>query len=210
MVSLTNRTAIYLRVSTNRQSVENQRPDVDQAIAVRGLSVVARYEEQASASAKRPEFERMMLDARAGKFDTLVVWALDRFGRSMVGNITDVLALDRLGVRIVSVKDPWMDTSGPVRDLLLAIFSWVAQQEKARLIERTRAGLELARSRGVVLGRPSLALIPEPSRSEVVMLWIGSGRRGGLRALAVELGGVSTATASKVARQAELTLDVKH
>lgn len=147
------RAAIYLRVSTDDQSTENQRPDVDRLITMRGLEVVATYEEHGSAMKHRPAFARMITDAHRGAFDVLVVWALDRFGRSMSGNIRDVLELDRRGVLVVSVREPWLDTSGPVRDLLLAIFSWVAEQERNRLVERTKAGLERARRQGKVLGR---------------------------------------------------------
>lgn len=191
--------AIYLRVSTNKQSIENQRPDVDRLVALRGFAVIECYEEQASASARRPEFERMMADARGGRFSILVVWALDRFGRSMGGNIADVLALDKAGVKVVSVKEPWMDTGGPVRDLLVAIFSWVAQQEKARLVERTKAGLVLARAKGKILGRPSLKLVGLAERAPIVAAWRSEGQPGGLRELAVRLGGVSPMTARAVA-----------
>jgi DNA invertase Pin-like site-specific DNA recombinase len=96
----------------------------------------------------------MLKDARRGKFQVLVVWALDRFGRSMVGNLRDVLELDRLGVQVVSVRESWLDTGSPVRTLLIAIFSWVAEQERSRLIERTKAGVAAARRRGARLGRP--------------------------------------------------------
>jgi len=55
------------------------------------------------------------------------------------------------------VPQAWLDTSGPVRPLLVAIFGWVAEQERARLIERTKAGLERARRQGKRLGRPRLS-----------------------------------------------------
>jgi DNA invertase Pin-like site-specific DNA recombinase len=146
--------AIYLRTSTARQSAENQRPDVLQLVGARRLELVAEYTEQASTARRRPAFDRMLEDARRGVFSVLVVWALDRFGRSMVGNLAAVLELDRIGVQVVSVREPWLDTGGPVRSLLVAIFSWVAEQERARLGERTRAGLERALARGKTLGRP--------------------------------------------------------
>jgi DNA invertase Pin-like site-specific DNA recombinase len=76
----------------------------------------------------------------------------------MVGNLTDVLELDRIGVQVVSVREPWLDTGGPVRNLLVAIFSWVAEQERSRLIERTKAGLANARRRGVQVGRPPVCV----------------------------------------------------
>ncbi len=150
----TQRAAIYLRVSTDRQHAENQRPEVEQLARARGYEVVRTYEEQASAVKHRPEYARMMRDARKGTFDVLIVWALDRFGRSMTGNLGDLLELDRVGVQVVSVRESWLDTGGPVRPLLIAIFSWVAEQERARLVERTKAGLEAARRRGARIGRP--------------------------------------------------------
>jgi len=72
----------------------------------------------------------------------------------MVGNLQAVLELDRIGVQVVSVREPWLDTGGPVRSLLIAIFSWCAEQERERLIERTKAGLERARRQGRRIGRP--------------------------------------------------------
>src|SRR5271169_1665978 len=97
----------------------------------------------------------MMRDAHQGAFDVLVVWALDRFGRSMVGNLQAVLELDRCGVQVVSVRETWLDTGSAVRPLLIAIFGWVAEQERATIVARTKAGLERARRDGVRLGRPA-------------------------------------------------------
>ncbi len=147
------RAAVYLRVSSDRQTVENQRAEVEQLARARGYDVEL-YEEVESAAKRRPVFDRMLTDARAGRIEAVVVWALDRLHRSMQGAIDDVLELDRLGVRVLSVRESWLDTSGPVRPLLVAIFGWVAEQERARLIERTRAGIERARRAGKRLGRP--------------------------------------------------------
>ena len=97
------RTAIYLRVSSDEQSYENQRPDIERIVQTRGYTLVASYEEQASAAKTRAVFARMMADAHRGLFDVLVIWALDRFGRTMVGNMQAVLELDRRGVKVVSV-----------------------------------------------------------------------------------------------------------
>jgi putative DNA-invertase from lambdoid prophage Rac len=123
-------------------------------IATRRLELVAEYEEKASAAKVRPVFDRMMRDAHRGAFDVLVVWSLDRFGRSMVGNLQAVLELDRCGVQVVSVRETWLDTGSAVRPLLIAIFGWVVEQERATIIARTMAGLERARRAGVRLGRP--------------------------------------------------------
>lgn len=149
-----NRTAIYLRVSKGERHTENQRPDVEQVIATRRLKLVAEYVEKASAAKTRLVFDGMMRDAHRGAFDVLVVWALDRFGRSMVGNLQAVLDLDRCGVQVVSVRETWLDTGSAVRPLLIAIFGWVAEQERVTIVARTKAGLERARRDGVRLGRP--------------------------------------------------------
>jgi len=148
------RAALYYRVSSDEQSTECQRPEVEQLCRARGLHVVSVYEEQASAAKHRPEYERMMKDAKRGKFGVLVIWAIDRFGRSMTSNLGDILELDRVGVQVVSVRETWLDTGSPVRNLLVAIFSWVAEQERARLVERTKAGMAAARRRGARIGRP--------------------------------------------------------
>lgn len=147
------RGALYLRVSTDRQTAENQVAEVNQLARARGFEPVV-YEEVESAAKARPVLDRMMADVRAGRVQGVVVWALDRLHRSMTGAINMVLECDRLGVPVLSVREGWLDTSGPVRPLLVAIFGWVAEQERARLIERTKAGLERARREGKRIGRP--------------------------------------------------------
>jgi DNA invertase Pin-like site-specific DNA recombinase len=148
------RAAVYYRVSTDLQTADNQKPDVIQLVRARGFDVVATYEEQASAAGHRREFDNMMADAHRGLFDNVAVWALDRFGRSMTGNLAAVVELDRLGVNVVSAKEPWLDTSGPARGLLVAIASWVAEQERARISLRTKAALQRLKNQGFHVGRP--------------------------------------------------------
>lgn len=126
------RAAIYLRVSKGERHTENRRPDIERVVVMRGLELVAEYEEKASVAKVRLVFDRMVRDAHQGAFDVLVVWALDRFGRSTVGNLQAVLDLDRCGVQVVSVREPWFDTGSAVRPLLIAIFGWVAEQERVR------------------------------------------------------------------------------
>ncbi len=146
--------ALYLRVSTGDQTTANQRPALVRIARARGLRIVATFEEEASTRGAREQFDLMMSAARLSTFDVLLVWALDRFGRDTVGNLLAVRELDRLGVRIVSAQDSWLDTTGPARELLVAVMSWVAQQERDRRSERTRAGLERARAAGARIGRP--------------------------------------------------------
>lgn len=149
------KTAIYLRCSTQCQFTDNQRPDVEQLVRARGLEVVAVFDENVSAAAKvRPAFDKMMKAAHSGAFGTLLVWSLDRLGRSMLGNLQTVLELDRKGVRVVSVKESFLDAElGPARQLLLGILGWVAEQERVRMGLRVRAGLARLQRQGVSLGR---------------------------------------------------------
>lgn len=190
--------AIYARVSTAEQTVACQMPDVLALCAARGWTVGVTYEEQASAVKRRPAYEKMMTAAASGRFSILVVWALDRFGRSMSGNINDLLALDKLGVRVVSVREPWLDSGGPVRELLVAIFSWVAQQERARLIERTRAGIAVVRAAGKPWGRRAVGMVGVDERATVMARWDDEGRPDGFRGLAAVLGCASATTARKL------------
>jgi len=147
--------ALYVRVSTSDQHLDNQLPDTQQLAKARGWEIVETYAEKVSAVKVRPEFNRMLMDARRGMFEYVVVWSLDRFGRSMLGNLQTVIDLDTKGVHVVSVREPWLDNDvGHVRNLLLGIISWVGEQERLRLTERVRSGIERARRQGVRLGRP--------------------------------------------------------
>lgn len=148
------RAALYLRVSTEEQTVENQRAPLLQISNQRGYKLVETYEETVSAAKVRPAFDRMMADAHAGAFDVLIIWAIDRFGRSMVANLQAVLALDKNNVTIISARESWLELQGPARQLLIGVFSWVAEQERNRLGERTRAGMARAKEQGKQIGRP--------------------------------------------------------
>ena len=104
--------AAYQRVSRGEQSLENQRPATKRLIRARKLQLITTFEESASAANARPQFAEMMASAHRSEFNVLVVWSLDRLGRSMAGNLQSVLALDRCGVEVVSVQGPWLDTGG--------------------------------------------------------------------------------------------------
>lgn len=145
--------ALYVRVSTADQTAENQLDELRRLAAARGFTAVI-YSETESAAKRRPVFEAMVADVKAGRVRAVLVWALDRLHRSMTGALQTILEFDRLGVPVISLRESWLDTTGPVRPLLIAIFGWVAEQERSRLIERTKAGLDRARRQGKKLGRP--------------------------------------------------------
>lgn len=157
---MTSRAAFYVRVSTDDQTCANQVLALRQFADARGLVLFQHFEESASAMGERAQLRACLESAHRGEFDVLIVWALDRLGRRMADVVDVVRKLDDAGVRLYSVRESWLDMSGPTRGLLLAIFGWVAEQERARLVERTHAGLARARAEGKKLGRPKARIDP--------------------------------------------------
>lgn len=152
--------AIYARVSKSDESQDPQNqlnPLRDYAKAIGG-EITSEYIDLASGSnSDRENFLRMLKDADKRKFDLLLIWALDRFSREGISNTLGYLErLKRNGIAIKSLKESWLDTQDSgLGQLLLAIFSWVAQQERMRIVERTKAGLDRAKREGKKLGRPA-------------------------------------------------------
>lgn len=140
--------AIYVRCSSDKSNRENQLPP----LRARAPNATL-YEETRSAVRKRPQFERLMADCRSGAVRHVHIWSLDRLHRNMASLVNTLLELDKLGVTVSSYREPWLDTSSPVRGLLIAVFGWVAEYEREQLIERTRAGQERARREGKQVGR---------------------------------------------------------
>ena len=151
--------AVYARVSKNDESQDphNQLTPLRDYANALGCDVVDEYIDLASGgSSDREHFLRMLGDADKHKFDLVLVWALDRFSREGISNTLGYMErLRRNGVAIKSLQESWLDTRDEgLGQLLLAIFAWVAQQERRRITERTVAGLQRARLEGRRLGRP--------------------------------------------------------
>jgi DNA invertase Pin-like site-specific DNA recombinase len=150
--------SIYVRVSKNDESQDpnNQlQPLRDYAKALGGEIVTEYIDEASGSNGDRPGFLKMLDEADKRRFDLLLVWALDRLSREGISNTLGYLErLKRNGVALKSLQESWLDTRDDgLGQLLIAIFSWVAQQERKRIVERTRAGLNKARANGKVLGR---------------------------------------------------------
>lgn len=153
------RIALYCRVSKNDESQDprNQLEPLRSYAAALGGQIVQEYVDLASGgNGDREGFLRMLEDAERRKFDLLLIWALDRLSREGISNTLGYLErLKRNGVALKSLQEPWLDTREEgLGQLLLAIFSWVAQQERRRIVERTKAGLVRAKKAGKRLGRP--------------------------------------------------------
>lgn len=148
------RAAIYARVSTTDQHNEIQVRELSEYVARRGWTVAQVYQDQMSgAKARRPGLDALMADARARRIDVIVVWKLDRFGRSLVHCVNGIQELASVGVRFIAVSQGLdTDQSSPTSQLLLHILAAVAQFEKELIGERVAAGVKQHKA-NLALGR---------------------------------------------------------
>jgi DNA invertase Pin-like site-specific DNA recombinase len=159
--------AIYARVSTIDQEPENQLLEVRRYCDVRGWSAppfgipAIEYVDRCSGSKdSRPALDQLVADAKRRKFDVLVVWRLDRLGRSLRHLILLIDELQSLGISFVSLHEG-IDATTPAGKLQLHILAAIAEFERARIQERVHAGLARARAQGKRLGRPPAHITPE-------------------------------------------------
>lgn len=136
----------YARVSTEDQSLDLQRDALRHEGCVRVIE-----EKRSGASTQRPALRGAMRSLRAG--DVLVVWKLDRLGRSLQHLISILEDLERRGIGFRSISDN-INTTSAVGKLVYHIVGAMAEFERALISERTKAGMEAARKRGKTLGRP--------------------------------------------------------
>jgi DNA invertase Pin-like site-specific DNA recombinase len=155
------RCAIYARVSTTDkgQDTENQLQQCKKLALEKQWQIVEIYTENVSGTGrkKRPVFEKMMNDARQHKFNVLLVWAYDRFSRGGLVDLKYISELHKIGIKFVSLQEPFLDMTSETGELLLSIFAWIAKQEAHRLSERTKAGLFIARQNGKQIGRREIS-----------------------------------------------------
>jgi DNA invertase Pin-like site-specific DNA recombinase len=150
------RVAIYARVSTNEQSADLQLDELREYVQRRGWSSVAEFIDQGVSGTRdsRPALDRMAKAAKMREFDCLVVWKLDRLGRSLRHLVNVIADLESLGIAFVSLKDS-IDLSTPSGRLMFGVIAAMAQFERDLIRERVVAGLAAARRRGRVGGRRS-------------------------------------------------------
>lgn len=151
------RAAVYCRVSTEEQNLENQLTRIREFAERRDFNIVEVYQEEESAwrGGRQRELARLTRDAQRGRFTVVLVWALDRLSRQgALAILTRVHSLGSYGVRVVSLQEPWTEAPGELAELLYALTGWIAQMESRRISERTKAGLARARANGVQIGRP--------------------------------------------------------
>lgn len=150
--------AIYCRVSTEEQDYNNQLPAIKAWCDRNGAEIVVLYQETASAwqAGHQAELARLLDDLRSGKhrYDYLVVWALDRLCRQGSAAILNLVnSFGQLGVKVISIQEPWTEAPGELGEIFLAIAGWSARIESKRRSERTKAGLDRVRKFGSKSGR---------------------------------------------------------
>ena len=153
------RVGLYARVSTSdQQTLAMQSRAMRDYAARRGWTVVMQIREVNSGAAKREARERLLEAARRREIDAVLVWRLDRWGRSVTDLLTTLQELEHLGVGFVSLTEA-LDLTTPAGRAMAGLLAVFAQFEKEILRERTRAGLAHARESGKRLGRPATAAV---------------------------------------------------
>jgi DNA invertase Pin-like site-specific DNA recombinase len=156
----TKRAALYLRVSTDGQTTENQRLALEAVAAQRGWTVVATYNDNGIAGAigrdKRPGLDAILKDATRGRFNVVMAWAIDRLGRSLADLIDTLRALEAANVDLY-LDQQAIDTTTPAGRMFFHVTGAFAEFERDIIRSRVNAGLARARARGVKLGRPTVS-----------------------------------------------------
>jgi DNA invertase Pin-like site-specific DNA recombinase len=150
-------TVVYLRVSTKEQNISTQRQSITDYCKRNDLQILREYADEGVSGSitSRPMLDLMLQDMREGKFSTIIVYRLDRLGRSL-GHLLQIFEeLRNKRIQLISISDNinTADDSPTSRAFwsLLGVFS---QLEREIIVERVKAGLERARREGLVLGRP--------------------------------------------------------
>ena len=154
------RTAIYARVSTHDQNTHMQLKELKEYCQHRGWDIVDQYIDHGVSGAKesRPALDKLMQDAHRRRFDAVCVWKFDRFARSTSHLLRSLETFNALGIAFVSLSEQ-IDTTTPAGKMVFTVLGAVAELERSLIGERIRAGLRVARARGVRLGRPPRVMV---------------------------------------------------
>lgn len=156
MTTASIRVALYARVSkaNGHQDPAMQLRELREYAARRSWTIFEEYTDHLTGSKdSRPALNRLMTDSHRRKFDAVLVWKLDRFGRSLRHLVNAIAELEALGLAFVSLRDN-LDLSTPSGRLMFHVIAAMAEFERTLIQERVKAGLRNARAKGKKLGRP--------------------------------------------------------
>jgi DNA invertase Pin-like site-specific DNA recombinase len=164
------RAALYLRVSTDKQTTENQERELLVVAKQRGWLVVESYDDNGVSGAKgreyRQQFDSLLKAATQGKFDVVLAWSVDRLGRSLKDLVSFLDELHAVGCDLY-LHQQGIDTTTPAGKAMYQMVGVFAEFERSMIQERVRAGLERAKAQGKTLGRPR---VPERKIAAVTAL----------------------------------------
>jgi DNA invertase Pin-like site-specific DNA recombinase len=150
------RAALYLRVSTTGQTVENQRRELEASAARHGWEIAATFKDEGISGgkgrAKRPGLDAMLKGVARREFDIVAAWSVDRLGRSLQDLIGMLGELQAKTVELY-LHQQGLDTTTPAGKAMFQMMGVFAEFERAMIQERIRAGLARAREQGKILGR---------------------------------------------------------
>lgn len=153
------RAALYARVSTNdQQTLPMQLRALREYVSRRGWTIAMQVREVNSGGVRREAREQLMEAARRREIDIVLVWRLDRWGRSVTDLLATLQELEHLGIGFVSLTEA-LDLTTPAGRAMAGLLAIFAEFEREILRERTRAGLAQARQNGKRLGRPATAAV---------------------------------------------------
>jgi putative DNA-invertase from lambdoid prophage Rac len=153
------RVGLYARVSTHdQQTIPMQTRAMREYAGRRGWRIALQVKEIGSGSAQREKREQLLEAARRREIDVVLVWRLDRWGRSVADLLATLQELEHLGVGFVSLTEA-LDLTTPAGRAMAGLLAVFAEFEREILRERVRAGLEHARRNGQRLGRPKTAAL---------------------------------------------------
>ncbi len=160
------RVAIYCRVSKDEMSDSGKLQNTDnQLIPLRkfceamSYEVIAEFVDRSSGGdSNRPDFQKMLGQVRQRRFDMILIWRLDRFSREGITNTMSYInQLRQYKTALKSLNESWLDTSQEgVTELVLSVMAWASAEERKKISQNTKAGLQRARAEGKRCGRHPL------------------------------------------------------
>jgi DNA invertase Pin-like site-specific DNA recombinase len=151
--------ALYLRVSTDGQTVENQRLELEAAAARHGWHIVQVFQDRGISGAKgrdkRPGFDKLLQGVTRRDFDLIAAWSVDRLGRSLQDLVSFLGEVQAKGVDLY-LHQQGLDTSTPAGKAMFQMMGVFAEFERSMIRERIMAGLKRAKANGKPLGRPKV------------------------------------------------------
>lgn len=195
------RVALYTRVSTDKQTTENQERELRDIAKRSGWQIVEVYQDQGISGAKgrdqRPAFDALCKDATRRKFDMVMAWSVDRLGRSLQDLVGFLSELHSSGIDLF-LHQQGIDTTTPAGKAMFQMMGVFAEFERAMIRDRVNSGLARAKAQGKVLGRPKISSATEGAIRKALK----SGKAG-IRKIAM-LHNVGTGTVQRI--KAEINL----